>query len=239
MLKHYRKEGCLFECRIRFAADKAGCIPWDYPLPQNISDIPLCKSSVDDQTLEQFGQYMDSEKSLANCNCLSNCQEVKYETQVSYSFNIFPVLRIYFFIALLQVSYQNLDIEDLCAETNIGSVKFAMEEWEMTNSPSIYWYKKLYKLDKEERLEDFNMDFMAKFMDTADDLGVPLVHGLPLNEAMRVCKEVYAKNIAKVTIEISEEQVMMTMKDLGVTFAEQLAIISMSSDFEFVNKIIL
>ena len=89
MLKHYRKEGCLFECRIRYAADQAGCIPWDYPMPKNMSEIPLCKLSVDEQTLLKFEQFMDSEASLRNCNCLSNCQEVKYETQVSFSYNIF------------------------------------------------------------------------------------------------------------------------------------------------------
>ena len=83
MLKQYRKEGCLFECRVRFAATMAGCIPWDYPLPTNMTDLPLCKSSVDEQTLEEFGRLMESQESLTNCNCLSNCQEVKFETQVS------------------------------------------------------------------------------------------------------------------------------------------------------------
>lgn len=82
MLKHYRKEGCLFECRLRFAAKKAGCIPWDYPMPKNMSDVPLCKSSNQDKTLEEFGIQMDSKASLSNCNCLSNCEEVEYETQV-------------------------------------------------------------------------------------------------------------------------------------------------------------
>ena len=85
MLRDYRKEGCLFECRIRYAADKAGCIPWDYPLPQNMSDTTLCKSSNDEQTLEKFEQFMDSAKSISNCSCLSNCEEVKYETQVCLS----------------------------------------------------------------------------------------------------------------------------------------------------------
>ena len=135
------------------------------------------------------------------------------------------------FINPFQVSYLNLDIEDLCAKTNTESINFALKEWGKTNSPSVYWYKKLFKLDLEKRLDEFQMDFLTQYdYKSGGDLGVPLVHGLPFNEAMRVCKEVYGKNIAKVTIEISEEQVMMTMKDLGITFAEQLAIISMNSD---------
>ena len=103
-----------------------------------------------------------------------------------------------------------------------------MHEWEKTNSPLIYWYKKFFTLDYEQRLDEFKMDFMTRKFENVDDLGIPIVNGLPFKEAMRVCKEVYAKNIAKVTIEISEEQVTMTMKDLGVTFAEQLAVISIS-----------
>ena len=127
------------------------------------------------------------------------------------------------------MSYLNLDIDGLCAQTNTDSIKFAMYEWEKTNSPLIYWYKKLYMLYYEQRLDEFKMDFMIQKTDfSVDDIGIPFVNGLPFKEAMRVCKEMYAKNIAKVTIEISEEQVTMTMKDLGVTFAEQLAVISMS-----------
>ena len=126
------------------------------------------------------------------------------------------------------MSYLNLDIDDLCAQTNADSIKFAMDEWEKTNSPLIYWYKKLFTLSFEQRLDEFKMDFMTQSVEGVDDVGVPIVNGLPFKEAMRVCKEMYAKNIAKVTIEISEEQVTMTMKDLGVTFAEQLAVISIS-----------
>ena len=82
MFKLYRKEGCIFECRLRFAAQTAGCIPWDYPTPKNMTDMPFCKSSENEKTLEIFDQVMDSKGSLANCNCLSNCEEVHYETQV-------------------------------------------------------------------------------------------------------------------------------------------------------------
>ena len=90
MLTLYREEGCLFECRLRFAAKNAGCIPWDYPMPRNLSDMPLCTSSSGNyysnlgisRTLEKFEQLMNSNRSLANCNCLTNCEEVEYETQV-------------------------------------------------------------------------------------------------------------------------------------------------------------
>ena len=78
IFKYYREEGCLFECRLRFAAQEAGCIPWDYPLLKNMSELPLCKS----RTLEKFETSMDRNDSLTYCKCLPNCEEVEYETQV-------------------------------------------------------------------------------------------------------------------------------------------------------------
>ena len=55
---------------------------------------------------------------------------------------------------------------------------------------------------------------------------VPLVHGLPVKEALNLCKKLYRNSIAKVTIQVSKE-IMMTRRDFTVTFAEQLSIISM------------
>ena len=57
-------------------------------------------------------------------------------------------------------------------------------------------------------------------------LMVPLVHGLPVPEALMKCRELYKNNIAKVTIQISEDSVLMTRRDFSVTYAEQLSIIS-------------
>ena len=132
------------------------------------------------------------------------------------------------------MSYLYLDIEELCDERNLESVQFAMQEWKKTNSPSNYWRQKLRRLDYADKLEAFNMDFII----TSDAKMIPwlnpayLVSGLPMKEALRVCKEMYSKNIAKVTIEIAADQVTMTNKDIGVTFPEQLAIISTKCEFQ-------
>ena len=115
-----------------------------------------------------------------------------------------------------------------------------MHEWEKTNSPSQYWHKKLRRLVDERILNEFKMDFIDPKTDDNDlkpkrgppiIVPVPFMSGLPLKEALRVCKEVYSKNIAKVTIEMATDQVIMTRKDIGVTFPEQLAIISMKYGF--------
>ena len=104
-----------------------------------------------------------------------------------------------------------------------------MKEWEKAESPSIYWYKKFKNYGRDQagqgtsykkisRLDHFYYDGLNL---------VPLVHGLPLKEALTVCKELYKNNIAKVTIEIAEDSVLRTKRDFSVTFAEQLSIISM------------
>ena len=44
MFKRYSQSGCLFECRLKYAIVKAGCIPWDYPVPSGIDEraYPMC-----------------------------------------------------------------------------------------------------------------------------------------------------------------------------------------------------
>ena len=117
----------------------------------------------------------------------------------------------------------NLDVDVLCSVTNPSSVHFIMREWWEAESPSIYWNKKLNEYSHQDSLEKINLGhFYYENLDL-----VPLIHGLPLTEALTVCKDIYKNNIAKVTIEISEKSVMMTRRDFSVTFAEQLSIISM------------
>ena len=113
----------------------------------------------------------------------------------------------------------------LCSEAYPSTVHLAMREWEKAESPSIYWFRKFKEYERRSSLDRISLDHF--FYDRTDV--VPLVHGLPVTEALTVCKELYKKNIAKVTIEISEESVLMTRRDFSVTFAEQLSIISMKS----------
>ena len=80
MFKYYRKEGCLYECRIKYASQKAGCIPWDYPTMKNMNDSSICTSHKG--ALEEFEIHMQNDDALANCNCEPNCEEVAYKTEV-------------------------------------------------------------------------------------------------------------------------------------------------------------
>ena len=124
----------------------------------------------------------------------------------------------------MQVSYVNLDLDVLCSEADPSAVHFAMREWEKAESPSIYWYRKFKAHEQRQSLNKIGLDH------TLETLGpglVRLVHGLPEKEALTMCRELYKNNIAKVTIQISEASVLMTMRDFSVTFTEQLSVISM------------
>ena len=87
-LKYYRKEGCLYECRIKFASQMAGCIPWDYPTTMDMSNTEIClsgqwKTVFEDGALQLFEKYMQNDSALENCNCEANCEEVAYHLEVN------------------------------------------------------------------------------------------------------------------------------------------------------------
>ena len=84
MFKVYRQKGCQFECRLRFAAFNANCIPWDYPIPKGFEGISVCLSAQNGtNSLQTFDQMMDDPDSVPNCDfdCFPDCEEVKYDTQ--------------------------------------------------------------------------------------------------------------------------------------------------------------
>ena len=121
----------------------------------------------------------------------------------------------------LQIAYLNLNTDNLCSLQNPSSITFAMREWEKSESPSLYWFKKFRQLYREERLDEITLDHYNNFNPI-----VHLINGLPIREAQLVCREFYKKNVAKVKIEIADENVVKTRRDFSVTFAEQLSIIS-------------
>ena len=87
MFKSYNEKSCLFECQLKFAANESGCIPWDYPLPQGLENTEVCKSDflrngTAVNALFDFELAMDSNASLALCECPPNCEETVFKMQV-------------------------------------------------------------------------------------------------------------------------------------------------------------
>merc|ERR1712218_154126 len=168
------------------------------------TSIPICTSSGNETgSLEVFERHMH-DFPLKGCNCLQNCEEVVYHTQVSYV---------------------NFDLDELCSKANPSGIHFVMREWAQTESPSVYWYKK-FRRRKSENDKSGKLPKITTEDQMSYDLIVPFVHGLPVEEALTKCRELYKNNIARVTIQISEDSVLMTRRDFSVTYAEQLSIIS-------------
>ena len=78
MFTIYKQKGCLFECKVRYVANKTGCTPWDFPVPEELSALRFCNGDH----LFRFNQLLDNPISQQGCDCLPDCEEVTFETQV-------------------------------------------------------------------------------------------------------------------------------------------------------------
>ena len=136
----------------------------------------------------------------------------------------FPTISYSQSIHFWQTSYVNLDLDELCSEDSPSTVHDVMREWGKAESPSVHWYKKFKEHERKANLHKITLD---QFPPEEHDKSVPLVYGLPKNEALDMCKKIYKNNIAKVTVQIADNTVLMTMRERSVTFPEQLSIISM------------
>ena len=87
MFKYYRQEGCFYECRIKYASQLAGCIPWDYPTTIDMNDTKICTRGTrgGQGSLEVFEEHMQNDSVLEKCNCEPNCEEVAFHTEVKQS----------------------------------------------------------------------------------------------------------------------------------------------------------
>ena len=82
MFQFYKQTKCLFECRLKFAAAEANCIPWDYPQPEGLEGEPICRS----RELHMFETAMDSAKALDGCDCPPDCHHTVFKVQASCRF---------------------------------------------------------------------------------------------------------------------------------------------------------
>ena len=98
----YSQQGCLFECSLRYAVAKAGCLPWDYPMPTGIRAdlLPVCLANYEannsrvgdlsgifntgwlDSRIAAFDDAMN-ERDVISCDCLPDCEGITYDVQVT------------------------------------------------------------------------------------------------------------------------------------------------------------
>ena len=110
-----------------------------------------------------------------------------------------------------------MNIDDLCnTETVLRGNNF-LDTMEKTHSQFyVNWVHELFNMDDEKifiRREDFlnNQTY--------------LYGSLPLEQAIRACKNMYTYELAKITIEISDPVVMTVQKRISSTFSEQLGVV--------------
>ncbi len=94
-----------------------------------------------------------------------------------------------------------------------------MADWAATHSPTVHWYNEMSNRNYKERYSTFRLDD-----ETVTTPGhTNMLYGLPADEAYRVCKEKYRNEVVKLTIQITNPNVMQIKHDVKVTFADQLS----------------
>ena len=89
IFESYSKKGCIFECSVKFAIEKVGCLPWDFPVSSAWDDtnLEICYSiNTESQSFNKvamFYEAMHNDSNLKQCQCLPDCEQTIYDTQVS------------------------------------------------------------------------------------------------------------------------------------------------------------
>jgi len=216
MFKKYSEKACIFECRIKNAYKRAGCIPWDYPLPESLKMAERCYSleSNRGKDLIKFHNAMNAPDITQGCSCEPDCEFHTYD---------------------FQINTQALDVEELCTfsgEQHNPEMDMVLREWEHTNSPLIHWYNAIVKNRTEYNIDEILSD------------EVNLIHGLPESEATAMCIDMFKRSIVKVAIEVDDTNSQEYLQDLSTTIAEAIGVVggtlglftgaSLISIFEFV-----
>ncbi len=122
----------------------------------------------------------------------------------------------------LQINTFDLDVDTLCNwYGDWTTIDLVMRDWQETNSPLAYWRNEMSDANYQRRFETLELD-----RETFRDSGITnMSYGLPTDEAMLTCKRKYQSDIAKLTVQIIDPNVMQIKKNRRVTFADQLAAI--------------
>jgi hypothetical protein len=84
----YSQKSCRFECALKAAITKVGCLPWDFPVPTRNGeaievDVCLSQQGNDrDKKLAEFHNEMKNSSNQQSCFCMPDCETVTYDVQV-------------------------------------------------------------------------------------------------------------------------------------------------------------
>ena len=115
-----------------------------------------------------------------------------------------------------------MDVDELCSHND--SLDRVMQHWQNTHSPMVYWTRQTvqkiqtHKTNKDDDLlhEVINKDYIY---------GMPFKYGLPEMEVEKVCRQMYQKDVVKLTLQIIEPKTTRIHKYLTTSFGEMLGVI--------------
>ena len=111
-----------------------------------------------------------------------------------------------------------LDPEELCDPySNMDMINMVLKDWQMTHSPLVYWRNQLDSTHYLKRYRTLGM--------SSDGYrSTRMIFGLPWEEGLEICKARFRQDFAKVTIEITDPKVMKIVKDIKISFYDQLGV---------------
>ena len=82
VLKNYSQQNCRYECKVNFATEKCGCIPWDFPLkPKNLTGYE-CDVFGRTCFFNAIKQFIATEETIC-LHCKDDCEYMHYhKTQI-------------------------------------------------------------------------------------------------------------------------------------------------------------
>ena len=110
-----------------------------------------------------------------------------------------------------------MNIDDLCSTETIQWGNKFLDAMEKAHSQFYAdWVHQLYKMDTEK------ISLKREYITNNETV---LYGSLPLEQAIRACKDMYTYELAKITIEISDPVVTTIQQRVSSTFSEQLGVV--------------
>ena len=110
-----------------------------------------------------------------------------------------------------------MNIDDLCSTETVQWGNKFQDNMKKTHSQFYAdWVPQLYNMDAEK------ISLKSEYITNNETV---LYGSLPLEQAIRACKDMYTYELAKITIQISDPVVTTIQKRVSSTFSEQLGVV--------------
>ncbi len=123
-----------------------------------------------------------------------------------------------------------LDTKKLCNfYGDWSTIDLVMSDWQKTHSPLVHWSKEISPKNYRERYKTLEISPM-------DLSSTNISYGLPTTEMLRICEQRYRNDVARITFVVSDPNVMQIMRNVRVTFPDQIAAVGIRSELMMALK---